>query len=73
MDPQDKTAMLGGLVQQFLQELLEGAQVSNEYQGHFVTAREMVNIILVACNSRDGSPGDYRDYRLRLITPVRQA
>jgi hypothetical protein len=27
----------------------------------------MVNIILAACDGRDGSPGDYRDYRLRRI------
>jgi len=29
----------------------------------------MVNIVLAACDGREGSPGDYRDYRLRLITP----
>ena len=36
---------------------------------HFVSAREMVNIALAACDGREGSPSDYRDYRLRLITP----
>jgi hypothetical protein len=33
---------------------------------HFVTAREMVNIIWAACDGRDGNPGEYRDYRLKL-------
>jgi hypothetical protein len=33
---------------------------------HFVTARQMVNIIWAACDGRDGSPGEYRDYRLKL-------
>ena len=40
---------------------------------HFVTGREMVNIILAACDVLDGNAGQYRDYRLRLITPVRAA
>ena len=46
--------MLGGLIAQFLLELTEGAQVSSEYQVHFVTAREMVNIILAACDRHRG-------------------
>jgi hypothetical protein len=31
-----------------------------------VTAREMVNIIWAACDGKDGNPGEYRDYRLKL-------
>jgi hypothetical protein len=33
---------------------------------HFVTAREMVNIALAACDGNSGNPGQYRDYRFRL-------
>lgn len=73
MDPRDEAAMLGGPMRQFLQELTEGARASSEYRVHFVTAREMVNIILAACDGQDGNPGDYRDYRLQLSTPVGQA
>jgi hypothetical protein len=36
---------------------------------HYVTAREMVNIALAACDGHDGNPADYRDYRLRLVSP----
>jgi len=32
--------------------------------------REMVNIILAACDSRKGNPGEYRDYRFRPIGAV---
>ncbi len=71
MDPRDKEAMLGGLMQQFLRELTDAARESGDFYLHFVTAREMVNIILAACDGRNDNPGDYRDYRLRLITPVR--
>lgn len=72
MDPRDEAAMLGSPLRQFLQELTEGAHTRDGYRVHFVTAREMVNIILAACDGRDGDPGDYRDYRLRLITPAGQ-
>jgi hypothetical protein len=67
MDPNDEDAMLGGLLGRFLTELVEGARQGREYTVHFVTAREMVNMVLAACDGRDGSPGEYRDYRLRLI------
>ena len=67
MDTTDREAMLGGLIQNFLRELIETARAGGEYIPHFVTAREMVNIILAACDGREGNPGEHRDYRLRLI------
>jgi len=66
MDPRDEDAMLGASLQNFLRDLARN-QSEGRYAAHFVTAREMVNIALAACDGRDGSPGDYRDYRLRLI------
>ena len=69
MDPRDEAAMLGSPLRRFLGELTEWAGASSRYRVHFVTAREMVNIVLAACDGREGNPGDYRDYRLRLITP----
>ena len=68
MDPRDETAMLGLPMKQFLRELTERTRARRDCRVHFVTAREMVNIILAACDGRDGNPGDYRDYRLRLIS-----
>ena len=64
MDPRDKETVLGGQLQRFLRELVEGAAERGEAL-HFVSARELVNIILAACDGREGSPGEYRDYRLR--------
>jgi hypothetical protein len=52
-------------MQQFLSELIEERRDGSRYQTHFVTAREMINIILAACDGRDGNPGLYRDYRFR--------
>jgi hypothetical protein len=72
MNPLDREAMLGGPMQGFLNDLTEESR-AGAFTPHFVTAREMVNIALAACDGRDGNPGDYRDYRLRLITPHRAA
>ena len=66
MDPTQETAVLGLPMQQFLRELVEGAQERKEIL-HFVSAREMVNIILAACDGREGNPGEYRDYRLKRL------
>lgn len=63
MDPRDRDVMTGSAAQKFLRELVEGAGERSETV-HFVTARQMVNIILAACDGKDGNPGEYRDYRL---------
>jgi hypothetical protein len=64
MDPTQRDAVMGGAMQRFLTGLVEGAADRQEII-HFVTARQMVNIIWAACDGRDGNPGDYRDYRLK--------
>jgi hypothetical protein len=66
MDPRDRTTLLGVPMRTFLRELAEGAR-SGAYYTHFVTAREMTNIVLAACDGQEGNPGDYRDYRLLLV------
>jgi len=70
MDPRDHDAMLGAPMRQFLRQLTEAFGSARE-DLHFVTMREMVNMILAACDGRSGNPGDFRDYRLRLISGVR--
>jgi hypothetical protein len=65
MDPTQREAVMGAPMRQFLAELVEGAADRREVI-HFATAREMVNIILAACDGREGNPGEYRDYRLKL-------
>jgi hypothetical protein len=40
--------------------------VHQDFQLHYVTAREMVNIIHAAEDGKTGSPGAWRDYRYRL-------
>jgi hypothetical protein len=66
MDPTQQDAVLGEPIRYFLRELMKGAEQRGEIL-HFVSAREMVNIILAACDGRDGNPREYRDYRLKRI------
>jgi len=67
MDPRDEEVMFGEPMRRFLRELLESAKQGGEFKVHFTTAREMVNIILAACDGKTGNPGDYRnDHFLRI-------
>jgi hypothetical protein len=67
MDPRDEQAMYGAPMLAFLKELLDRSS-SEGYKVHFVTAREMVNIALAACDGLAGEPGSFRDYRFKLTT-----
>ena len=64
MDPTQQDAVVGAPMREFLRELVEGAEQRSEIL-HFVSAREMVNIILAACDGREGNPGEFRDYSLK--------
>ncbi|MGA9355685.1 MAG: hypothetical protein WBV46_18500 [Terriglobales bacterium] len=66
MDPTQQEAVIGNQFRNFLDQFVNGAADRKETL-HFVTVREMTNIILAACDGRDGNPGDYRDYRFRPI------
>jgi hypothetical protein len=66
MDPRDEQAMLGAPIQDFLRDLTEGRLEKRGYRVHFVTAREMVNIALAACDGNSEDPSQYRDYRFQL-------
>jgi hypothetical protein len=69
MDPTQEDAVIGGSFRKFLAELVGGAAERKETL-HFVTAREMTNILLAACDGRDGNPGDYRDYRFKRFSDI---
>ena len=65
MDPRDTDALLGLPMLAFLRELI-AAEARGECVTHFVTAREMVNIILAACEGKDGNPSLYRNSTFRM-------
>jgi hypothetical protein len=66
VDPREQAAMTGTSVSDFLRNLIASTRNSGD-KVHFVTAREIVNIILAACDGRNGDPGQYRNYRLKPI------
>ena len=68
MDVPHQASVLGDPMRRFLSELVGGARERNEVL-HFVSAREMVNIVCAACDGKEGNPGSYRDYR---FTPTRR-
>ncbi|HYW39420.1 MAG TPA: hypothetical protein VE957_15000 [Terriglobales bacterium] len=70
MDPTQKDAVIGDSFRNFLAALVGGA-VDRKETLHFVAAREMANILLAACDGREGNPGDYRDYRFKRFADVR--
>jgi hypothetical protein len=71
MDPTQKEAVLGEPMRRFLEQLVQGAADRRETL-HFVSAREMANIILAACDGRSGDPGTYRDYRYKRRADARR-
>jgi hypothetical protein len=71
MDPTQKDSVIGDSFRKFLAALVGGAADRKETL-HFVAAREMTNILLAACDGRDGNPGDYRDYRFKRFADVPQ-
>ncbi len=71
MDPRDRDVMLGAPMRLFLRQLTESVGSARQDRLHFVTMREMTNMILAACDGRSGDPNDFRDYRLRLISGLR--
>ncbi len=69
MDPRQEDAVMGDSFRKFLEELVSGAYERKETL-HFVTAREMANIAVAACDGKEGNPGDYRDYRFKRFKDV---
>jgi len=69
MDPTQQDAVIGESFRRFLEELVGGAAERKETL-HFVSAREMTNILLAACEGREGNPGNYRDYRFKRISDL---
>jgi hypothetical protein len=56
--------MLGEAMRRFLRDMSETVKRGEIGRVHYVTAREMTNIILAACDGRRGNPNEYREYRL---------
>ena len=56
--------MLGAETSAFHRDVLAAYNDGERYRLHYVTAREMTNIIHAAEDGRTGNPGQYREYGL---------
>jgi len=63
--PNNFNMLLGEQMQHFYQTLSTKFNDSNRYCLHYVTARELVNIVRAAENGETGNPGKYRDFVLQ--------
>jgi hypothetical protein len=63
----DQSVMLGDAMKRFMGEILNLAERTGKFRIHFASAREAFNMVAAAVDGKPGSPGDYRDYKLRQI------
>lgn len=64
--PQNSGMFLGEPMKAFHRHLMENYRDTTRFQLHYVTARELVNILHAAEDGKSGNPGAFRDYRYRL-------
>ncbi len=60
-------ASIGEDVRRFFGEIIENGEKTGAYRVYFASAREAVNMALAAVDGHAGSPGEFRDYRLKTI------
>ena len=65
--PWDQDAMIGNQLRRFMSEILEEAAKTGEFNVYFASAREAFNMVMAAVDGHEGSPGQYRDYKLQQI------
>jgi hypothetical protein len=63
----DQDAMIGAQMRRFMSEVLAASEKTREFSVYFASAREAFNMVMAAVDGRSGSPGQYRDYKLRQI------
>ncbi|HEX6649238.1 MAG TPA: hypothetical protein VF075_06855 [Pyrinomonadaceae bacterium] len=66
----DQDAMIGPQMRRFMTEVLEFSEKSKEFFVYFASAREAFNIVMAAVDGHSGSPGQYRNYKLRQIMEI---
>lgn len=63
----DQAACIGEDARRFFSEIIENGEKTGEYKIHFASAREAFNMVAAAIDGREGTPNDFRDYRLKAI------
>ena len=63
----DQSAAIGEDAIRFFSEIIENGEKTGNYKVHFASAREATNMVFAAIDGKQGSPDDFRDYRLKSI------
>lgn len=63
----DQAACIGDDARKFFSEIIENGEKTGDYQVYFASAREAANMVFAAIDGKSGSPGEFRDYRLKPI------
>jgi hypothetical protein len=63
----DQSACIGEGAEKFFNEILENSEKTAAFNVYFASAREAFNMVSAAADGKTGSPGDYRNYRLKTI------
>lgn len=63
----DQSACIGEEAKRFFGEAVENGEKTGEYKVYFASAREAFNMVMAAIDGKKGSPGAYRNYRLKSI------
>lgn len=69
----DQSACIGEKAVRFFNEIIENGAKTGGYTVHFASAREAFNLVAAAIDGREGTPNEYRDYRLRTIMDEKNA
>ncbi len=63
----DQQTCIGEDARRFFGEIVENGAKTSQYDVHFASAREAVNMVFAATRGKTGNPNKYRNYRLRTI------
>lgn len=64
--PRNSGMFLGEAMRNFHRHLMEHYRDTAQFKLHYVTARELVNILHAAEDGKTGAPGQFRNYRYRM-------
>ncbi len=63
----DMSSSIGERAKAYFSQIVDYGARAGNFDVHFASAREAFNIAAAAIDGRPGSPGKYRNYKLRLI------
>ena len=63
----DQKNSIGTEAARFFSEVIENGEKNNQYKVYFASAREAFNMVSAAMDGKKGSPGKFRNYRLKTI------